>query len=156
MPLYIKPNQFVVIAKSTAAVTLTGSIAITTLGSFVIPGGTMQANGMLRIQALYTSNSDASTKYIDTLFGAAMAANTLDLANVGSLVHTVLISNVASQSVQIGSTYQVAGGSGVGSTLVSGTENTAANVTVALRCQLADAADNVVLRSWVAEILSSP
>ncbi len=148
----------IVFGKQHTASSVTGTTAETTLYSLVIPGGTIKANGALRIIALWSFTGSANSKTFQFKLGNTVFYTT----------STVAASNVALQSQQIirnrnSQSSQISAGSGAGSPGVgfgfyavaahTGAVDTSVNQTLEITGQLANAAETITLESVFVEVL---
>lgn len=132
----------------------TGDTAMFTLASPTLPGGSMGPNGRCRITALWGFTGTAGTRTIAVNFGAtqvwivgSIAAATL------SIIAQINIVNRNSQAAQIVSPAVVAGYGSSISAAATPAIDTASDVTIAIRGQLASAADSETLEAYLIEVL---
>ena len=144
------------LARSSASVSHTGDTSETALATISVPGYTMGETGMLRVTPFWSGNNGAGTKTIRVRFssiaGTAYHSQALG-ATIQSALATTYILNTTS-SAQIGG-LAAASTTGVGTSTAAaptGANDTAADLTLVLSGQLADAADTVTLRGYVVEV----
>jgi len=137
-----------------AAVSLTGTIAETTLATMTIKGGLMGAKGKLKIWPLFSAPNNANNKsFYIKLGGVAFISITYTTNAVSSQVLCV-IRNTNSESSQVA--FSSGNSSGVGNSSVAVTTasiNTAADVTLTVSAALGNASDTVTLYGLFVEIV---
>jgi hypothetical protein len=139
------------IAASAVAASVTGTTSETTLATITIPGGSMGANGFVRVTSLWSYTNSANNKIVRARFGGtAVASNTLTTTASAPLNFT--IGNRNSQSSQV---------AGVATGLVNTTANavntptinTANDVALVLNGVLANTGETITLESYLVEAL---
>lgn len=92
------------VAQSPTTTSVTGTVTETTLGSFVIPGGLMSANGQLEIKTLwaFTNSANAKTNRIrmNTLSGSQFISSGPATSDSGQ--YLTIIRNAAATNSQRG------------------------------------------------------
>lgn len=120
-----------VFASQNTAVSITGTAVATVLASFVIPGGTMGANGMLRISPLFVSDGVlANLKGYTVKFGG----QNFTAASVAASPYVTGVSTIRnrnSESIQVANRF-LGFTSQVNTINFTGTVNTAADQTLEL------------------------
>ena len=148
----------IVLGKQHTASSVTGTTAETTLYSLVIPGGTIKANGLLRIIALWSFTGSTNSKTFKFKLGGTefYSPSTVTAANI-SLQSQQIIRNRNSASSQIASGSSTANpGVGFGFFTVAphiGTVDTSVDQTLIITGQLANAAETITLESVVVEVM---
>lgn len=143
----------IVLGKQHTASSVTGTTAETTLYSLVIPGGTIKANGALRILPVFSFTGSTNLKTFKIKLGGTefLLISTSTAANIGHSSF-LTIRNRNSQSVQIAG--NPTGGFGLQTAAFpSGTVDTSVDQTLAITGTLASAGETITLESVVVEVL---
>jgi hypothetical protein len=142
------------ISQSATAVSLTGSVAETSMLSITIPASIMGINGSLRLSTVWSTTNNVNNKTITTKFGGT-TASTAVLASCATYREQRQISNRGSLSSQVTST-GAAGGWGVSSSaIVTLTKDTSIDQILSVTGTLANAGDTMTLESYVLEVIPS-
>lgn len=145
-----------VLAASAVAVPHTGSTAETTLAAIAIPAGAMGANGIVRIEAMFTAASNANSKTAILRFGGTGGVAVMSTAwttQVQARFARTIANRNAANSQVVGSHNNSGGwGTGGGGAITTGAIDTASTVDLLIRGQLANAADTITLESYVVEL----
>lgn len=146
-------NQPIVLARSTAAVSLTGTLAQTDLATITIPAGAMGPNGQVRVSALFSCTNNANNKNAYIIFGGtAFQATNMVTSDGGEFQRRIVNQN--SVSAQVGYTAGVSPGTGVAAGVKTiSAVNTANAVTLTLTGLLFNVADTITLESWLVELI---
>lgn len=149
-----------VIAQSAAAIALTGTVAETLMASVLIPGGTIGANGRLRIAAVWSNTNNANNKTRAIRFGAASGVagtlySSITVTTQVSHYNEHHICNRNSQSSQIGVVpVSATGGPGAfNSAPVTSTVATSSDSYLCFTGTLASAGDTITLESYLVEVM---
>ena len=135
------------------AVSHTGDLVETTFASFTIPGGTLGANGTLKINALVTCNSNANSKTVRVYFGGQQIG-ILTMTTLGGLVFERRLVNKNSESAQVIYAAQLSTSFGnTSATYSEYTVDTTQDQTLTITGQLAVGTDNITCRSVDVEVL---
>lgn len=136
------------LAQSGASVSCDGTTNENILGTYTLPAGTMGANDIIEIDSLWTYTNSANNKLVFHRFGGTdFLAPTLTTSARSQLKCIIRAAN--SVSAQIGHVPTVVtpyGSSGVSA--VSGTVNTANNVTISIVGQKASAGETLTLLGY--------
>lgn len=155
---YTKIGVPYLVKSSGVAVPLTGTTAETALATIPIPAGAMGKNGVIRVTALFSYTSSASSKTLRVrLGGIAGTAFHAVVATTSSFHQTmVMIRNRNSVSSQISAPAISATAFNTGSaTVVTDSINTDSAQDLVISGQLADGADSIVLQSYFVEVIYS-
>ncbi len=136
-------------------VSVTGTTTETTLFSTVIPGGTLGANGALRVMALFSHTNSANGKLLRVRFGGVdfhyRSNSTSDAQQA-----LVLIRNRNSQSMQIGAPVAYWGIGNFGApygALVNASIDTSIDQSLVVTGKLTLASENITLEAVDVEVL---
>jgi hypothetical protein len=148
-----RPDQgWQIVAQSGVSVSHTGNTSETTVATIAIPAYRMGANGRLRVTAHYSYPNNANNKITRTRFGGLQMVATTNTTTLQQRVQCE-IANRNSHASQIVSVPGVAAGFGNStSAVLTQAVNTASNQNITLTVQLGDAADTIVLESYVVEL----
>lgn len=128
----------------------TGATGAVTAQNYAMAGGSMGANGALRMNDQSTGTSNANAKTVTLQFGATAVSPAFSLASNSSMVTQVAVRNRGAQNDQICTINNAAiFGTGISNsaTLFTGID-TSASVTVTRTLNAATATDNVVLEAF--------
>lgn len=142
-----------VLGKQHTASSVTGTTSDTTLYSLVIPGGTIKANGALRIWPLFSFTGSTNLKTMKVKLGGTvfLSVSSSATANI-SAVFFQMIRNRNSQSAQVAG--NTTGGFGVQTNAVyTGAVDTSVNQTLEVTGQLANSGETITLESVAVEVL---
>lgn len=153
------PRDWQVIAASAVAAAHTGDTNETALATITIPGGSMGANGVLRITATWSMTNSANSKTIRYRLGGigGSALRTYGFTTTGSYRESIMIANRNSEASQLGGPpgTSVPGGFGLTSgAFVTGTVNTANDQDFVISGQLANSGETITLESYTVELLA--
>lgn len=145
------------LAQSAVAVPLTGTVAETVLATIPLPGGAMGANGLIRINTLWTMTSSANVKTPRIRLGGAAGTEFYSQTHttVATLRHQTEIMNRNSQSSQVGFP-TIAGGGGWSTSaqaITTGAIATSADTTIVISGQLANSGETITLQAYNVEVL---
>lgn len=143
-----------VLAVSNAPQTLTGTTNETTLFSGTIPGGSMGANGIVRITTLWSFSGANGTRRGRIKFNGASFTDYSNAATVNAWHNLTMIRNRNATNSQIGF---VAGSASslvtTTSTNVTASHDTTADIPLLITGQLGNASDSMTLESVLVEII---
>lgn len=144
-----------ILGQSGLNVAHTGTTAETKLASVLVPAGAMGANGLLRVEAVWSNTNNANNKTRVIRFGAAddlTGTSFHGIAQSTNFQNTscVSISNSNSQSAQFGwfSTGLSGAAGNYAAAGVTGAINTANASYVVFAGILANSADTITLQAW--------
>jgi hypothetical protein len=144
-----------ILAQSAVGATLSGSTAETALASVSIPAGAMGANGFIRVTSQWSNNNNGNNKTGRIRFGGLSGTLYFIFTNSTQITYLDVprtISNVNAENAQKGRGTQATGAGGSGNAIVTSTLDTSAAVELVFTGQLANAADSLVLESYVVEL----
>lgn len=138
------------------AVPVTGTTSETTLGSVIIPGGSMGANGIIRATVLFSYTASSNNKTLRVRLGGLAGTAFHQIVPTTSSFHqaVIMIRNRNSITSQVSApalnntSFTVASG-----TLATGSINTADNQTLVITGQLANTSETITLETFSVEIL---
>jgi len=137
-----------------AAVVLTGTTTETTLATLTVKGGLMGAKGKLKVYPLFGCTNNANNKMFYIKAGGVSFSAILSTTNSASVQYACIIRNTNSESSQVsfasGNQYSVGNSSGA---ITTASVNTAADFTLAVSAQLANAGDTFTLHGLFVEIV---
>lgn len=122
--------------------------AAVTLASVVVPGGSIGANGALRVQPHWTQPNNANTKTGTVLFGGQTFSGLSNTTNVSDS-REVRIRNRGALNVNVGFVHASAQSFGP----IYRVLDTSVNQTLALQATLAAATDYMILEGYAVEVL---
>lgn len=143
-----------VLARSFAAVSVTGTTTETTLATIAVPANAMGPNGVLRVTTYWSHTNNANTKTLRTKFGGATLVSPAPTASSTSR-HLIEVANRNATNSQIVPPNALATSSAFGA---SGTAfstfaiDTTAAQNITLTGQLANAADTITLEGYLVEL----
>ncbi len=143
-----------VVGASGVAVPVTGTASETSLAGVTIPANAMGANGILRINALFSYTNSVNTKTLRFRFGNGLSG-TAFATSAGTTVAAIRletqIQNRNSASSQIAG---IAGATigGTSTANVTGTIDTTASQTLTISGQLANTGETITLESYIVEL----
>jgi hypothetical protein len=140
-----------VLASSGQAISLTGTTVETTLASVVVPGGSLGANGRLRITTLWSYPNSANSKTLKTKFGATTFFSVAQ-STTATDRHQTEIANRGVTNSQVGAGLTAAFGTS-GSAAVTASLDTTQDQTLAITGQLANAGETLTLETYMVEII---
>jgi hypothetical protein len=145
-----------VLATSAVATPHTGDTNETVLATINLAANTLGANGLLRVNALYTMTNNGNNKIMRVrlggLSGAAFTAITV--TTVADYVLWSWIQNRNAVNSQVGKeSGQGSYGSGTGS-VSTGSINTSSAQTLVITGQLGNSADTIQLEAYIVELLA--
>lgn len=155
----LKSGLGFVIAQSAAAVALTGTLVETVLASVTIPGGTIGANGRVRISHAWSNNNNGNSKTRSIRFGTSVGITGTQYTSVSPTTQIChynehMISNRNSEASQIGNVpVSATGGPGAfNSAAVVSTVNTANDSVICFTGLLTSAGDTITLEHYLVEV----
>lgn len=158
-PVYGLPANRVLCAGGTAA-SVTGTTSETTLATCTVPAGVMGANGIIRIQAFYSTTNSANVKTIRHRFGGlsgTMFGGVNLTTNSASSMDTIIFNRSAAAS-QIGRSFANRNIdlllAVTASTHATSSLNTANAQDIVLSCALANSGETCTLESYVVELIT--
>lgn len=133
----------------------TGTTAETALATVSVPAGVLGTTGGIRVTVIASANNDASAKTLRVRFGglAGTAYMTATLTNNAIHKSQVEIWNDGSAAAQVGGPADASFGHASTSAGVTSSVNTASAADVVVSAELADAADNIRVLSYLVEVL---
>jgi len=153
---YKNQGQWRVLASSSAASSITGTVSETTLGTVTVPANAMGRNGLLRVTTVWSYTESANNK---TLRVNACGANYMEAFGSTSLAesiqHQFTIQNQNSAAVQVGFespqafTYS-------GNARRQTTQNTTAAHNITWAATLANTGETITLVSYLVEVCYKP
>jgi hypothetical protein len=144
-----------ILAQSGVAVSVTGTLAETTLASVTIPGGLMGPNGSLRITLLWSNTNNANAKTVQVKIDGQIVSSA-NQANNASYQHLVIVHNRGSQSAQVMMRSSQVGGLAQNSTGTTVTAiDTSIDKVITFTGTLGVAGDTITLEGYTVEILPS-
>lgn len=149
-------NTVRVLAQSGATSSVTGTVSETTLASVTVPGGSMGANGAIRITFLATYTNSANAKTLRVKLGLDTFLS-IALTTTATIQTLVIIRNANSQGAQIATPTTVQSGLGAATAAAAtGTTDTTVDQTLVITGQLANAGETLSLRGYTVELLPAP
>lgn len=122
---------------------VTGTTDETELYSFVIPGGTLGANGTLRVEGLAAFTNNANDKKLRVKFGG-IQFGLRNYTNAGSATFVRKISNQNSESSQIGAaSFMAPIGDPASGVVITASIDTSVNQTLQITGELGNAGDTM-------------
>jgi hypothetical protein len=145
------------LAQSAVAASVTGTVAETVLATIAIPAGAMGANGLLRINTLWSMTSSANVKTPRVRLGGASGTEFYSQTHttVVTLRQQTEIMNRNSQASQVGFP-TIAGGGGWSTSAQSrttGAIDTSAETSLVISGQLANSGETLTLEAYNVEVL---
>lgn len=144
-----------VMAAGAVAVSHTGDTLEHALATITIPGGSMGANGVLRVRLLFSFTNSANTKTLRMRLGGTSGTAFLNVGVTTTAAYATEkdIQNRNAQDSQIGAPANSSSASANTSAgVVTAAVDTAANQDLVITGQLTDAGETVTLRSYVVEV----
>lgn len=141
-----------VLAASGAAVSTTGDTTENTLAAVTIPGGSMGANGMVRVYTRWTITNSGNAKTLRVKFGAFTAMQRADVS-IASSEKITIIMNRNSVSSQSSAANTATNFTTSISTNQTGSVNSAADVTLLITGQNTLGSETITLESYYVEII---
>lgn len=141
-----------VLDSSATPVSLTGTLAETTMKSIVLPGGLMGPNGAIRLTAFWSATNNANTKTVKAKIGANQiyAATTGTWASFGMVA---MMANRNNENSQVSTPINVTSVfGGLAQALRTFAVDTRLPQTLEIRGVLANIADTLTLEHYVLEI----
>lgn len=144
------------LALSSVEAALTGTTTETVLATISIPGGTIGANGALRVTSLWSYPNNVNTKTLRVRLGglastAALIAATATTTAAVEIQRT--LRNRNSQSAQVCFQASNIASYGTGSSVTTMAVDTSISQDLVMTGQLANAADTLKLESFLVEVL---
>ena len=138
---------------TTAPVLVTATTATVTVATFNIKGGTVGANGVIKIHLLHTLTNNGNLKTLRVAIDGNVAW-TLPAGNTATNSSLVVIRNIDSESVQKTGVSNVNAGVGGASwaTIYTTTVDTASDFVITVTTALAVSTDTVTLENAILEI----
>lgn len=147
--------QVIVLAQTSVAATVTGTLSETVLGSVTIPGGMMDKDARVRIRSIWSMTNNLNNKTIKAKWGATLDALVHTVASVAGVFsdtqvvarNSLLLQSMYSQSVTIPGTSPV---------LVDWNNaglDMRADQVLTFRGTLANIADSLTLEAFTVELL---
>lgn len=142
-----------VVQAKAVQVTHAGDTAEFTLATLTLPDNTMGPNGIVRVTAVFSCVGVAGAKELRIkLGGTAFLDNNFAANTVGGRVQTQIANRNATNS-QVGSSLGVIGFAGTSTGVaVTAALDTTTNLTLLITGQLANAADTIMLESYLVEV----
>lgn len=151
----------VVAVSGTAPAPITGVIGETNLVAVKIPANTLNANGMIRITALYKYTGTTGSKTPTIRFGTSSGAITgtvyySSAASSASLSQWAMpiIAAANSTSAQVGAPSNLASFIASNTTISTSTVNTTSDSWINLNCALAGAGDTATVSYYLVEVIN--
>lgn len=147
-----------ILARSAVPASVTGTLTETTLATVTIPGGTIGANGRLRITTLWTFTGSTNAKVLRVRLGGINGTSFLGhsqatAANVVARAQ-IEIANRNSESSQVGYTGGNVTTWGASTAAVTtGTRNTAADQDLLFTGTLTNTGETITLEYYIVELL---
>ena len=146
-------NCVYVVGQSAVAVSHTGDANEFTFATITVPAKSMGPNGRVRITTLWTHTNSANNKTLKIKFGSTTYKTIVDAASATDRFQAEIANRNATNS-QVGSAIDSGGFGTSGSAVVTSSEDTTANVTVAITGQLATSTETITLESYLVELMS--
>jgi len=142
-----------VLAASAVASSHTGNTSESAEATITLPAGTLGANGILRITAVFSYTNSANTKTFRFRLGGVSGTEFLNMTQTTSsgFMTQRLIQNRNSQSSQVGSPLAITNTWGPGVTPPTGTIDTSSAQDIVISVQLANSGETATLESYVIE-----
>ncbi|EPR09758.1 hypothetical protein M527_06420 [Sphingobium indicum IP26] len=146
-------NNPQIVAQSAVAASVTGTTTETTLATVSILGGTVGANGRLRITTLWSYTNNANSKSFRLRLGGTQIWSRAE-GSSDSARHSAEMANRNSQSSQVTSSGSGGGGWGpVTATVTTTAIDTSATQSLTITAQLANSGDTATLEAYIVELL---
>lgn len=135
------------VSQSPTTTSVTGTLTETTLGSFVIPGGLMSANGQLEIKTLwaFTNSANAKTNRIrmNTLSGSQFISSAPTTSDSGQ--YLTIIRNNGLTTQQRGTNSGISSFGSTTAGLAVSTTDTGSDFNIVISGQLALSSETITL-----------
>lgn len=152
---FVPQRAFRLLAASAVALSHTGDTAETDLAAITIPGGSMGANGLIRINSLWTFTNSVNNKILRARFdGTAIFQVTMTTSAVYADLDRIIANRNAANS-QIGRNVGAQGAQSTSAALTMAA-NTLTDRVLRLTAALADAGETITLESYQVEICHQP
>ncbi|WP_176039519.1 hypothetical protein [Burkholderia stabilis] len=148
------PSSYV-LAQSGAPVTVSGTVAQTTLASVIVPAGRLSEHGVLRITALWSFSYSANAKRIFISFGGQTLLGTNQSAAQAASLQTIQI--VRNRGVLDRQVSTATGNAGIGVSQGASTTlsvDTSHDATIEFSASLADPSDFVTFEGYSVEVMN--
>lgn len=129
------------------SVSVTGTTDETTLFTATLPGGLLGPNGVLCVDQLHSWTSNANNKNFRLYLGSTVFAWIVRTTGAVSGWQRFIF-NRNNQASQVTTALAASGWEVPGGVVITGTEDTSADLTFKLTGQLANAADTLVLEAF--------
>lgn len=151
----VKTQVYSTIAQSSVAVTCPSDTSENTLASITIPGGTMGANGRIRLTTLWSTTNSANAKTLRARLGGLAGTVVFSTAVTTNQSYRDMreIGNRNSESSQVAPAGASGGFGASASAIVTSAINTAADVSLVITGQKATAAEILVLETYHVEVV---
>lgn len=144
-----------VLAQSGVAASPGAVTSEVTLATIVAPAGCMGANGLIRVQTLWSMTNSANNKVPRVKFGGTTLLD-VTLTTVAVLSDQRIVQNRNSQSSQIAKPLGNMTGGGWGtatSAVVTASVDTSADTTILITGQKSSAGETLTLESYLVEVM---
>lgn len=144
-------KQAFILAKSAVPMSVTGTVAETTLATIQLPGGRLGDNGQLRIHTLWSVTNNANNKQLRTRLAGAQLTS-LGVTAVLSVNHEQLVANRGGPVAQV-TVFNAANPYGSSTSAVQTFAiDTSVDQIITLTGQLANTGDTITLEAYLVEI----
>lgn len=126
----------------------TGDTNLATLATVTLPGGSMEANGQLQINTVWTFGGAAGTKTFKVNLGASAILNATATATMVNGRYPIVVQNQGATGSQVSHTGGAFGATTTAGWVVSSSVDTTVDQTITLTGQLGSAADTITLASY--------
>lgn len=152
---WLPHNGHVLLARSGAAASVTGTASETALATIAIPAGLMGTDGQLRVRALFTGTNSANAKTMRVRFGGISGTEYYGAAvtTTPQLQGTWFIANRGAANSQIGFVSTSTGFGNSSDANVTSSVDTSADTTLVISAQLANSGETYTLASYSVELL---
>lgn len=136
----------------------TGNTSETALATITIPGGTLGANGIVRVTFVLSMTNNANGKTGRVRLGGTSGTSFLAvaLASQASFRHQVQIQNRNATNSQVCMADTAASWGVTTAAVITGSRDTTSNQDLVITGQLTNGADTITLESYVVEVCQGP
>lgn len=141
-----------VLVSDAVAVALTGSASLTSAKSYTIPGGSLGANGYLKVEVLVSCTNSANTKTLTVKYGTqTIISNTAALTSQASLRVETKVQNVNNVAVQKARANSMTNSFGqtTATPLFAGTVATGSDQTLQVDLALSNTGETITVESVI-------
>jgi len=149
------PQLYIFASVNTESTVHTGDTNPATFYTIAIPGGTIGANGSLRITVSFGYTGTAGAKTPTIAFGGTTFYSTASPSGSTLSAHIITtISNRNNTSIQIGGSTNQAGYTSTNNAFVPGAIDTTISQNLVISGQLANAGDSIAVERYLIEVIN--